>query len=181
MPIHSSFRGAARAAAAFAVSAFAGAVFAAPAQAEQSPYVGEVMFFTNATMLCPAGWELADGRVLNRANHEFLFAVIGKTYGGDGINTFALPDLRGRIVRGVGQGLGLADVALGATGGAEAVQLAPNNIPVAVSPGVKLAAGSAPGMSGAMAQTPSASVPTLAPSLVVTPCVASKGTFPTYP
>lgn len=96
MQIHSSFRSAA-----FAAAAIASVAFAAPAQAEQSPYVGEVMFFTNSTMLCPAGWELADGRFLNRANHEYLFAVIGKTYGGDGINTFALPDLRGRIVRGV--------------------------------------------------------------------------------
>jgi microcystin-dependent protein len=176
MPFHSGFR-----AAALAAGALACADLAAPAHAEQSPYLGEVMFFTSSTMACPNGWVLAAGQMLQVAEHETLHAVIGTTYGGDGIATFGLPDLRGRIVRGVGQGPNLSNVTLGAKGGAEAVTIAPGNLSVGVSPNVKLApapAGPA-ARSGAVARAPTASLPTLAPSLVVSPCIATVGTFPT--
>lgn len=58
-------------------------------------FVGQVATF--AGNFAPDGWLLADGSVLNIAQHLALFSVIGIRFGGDGINTFALPDLRGRV------------------------------------------------------------------------------------
>jgi microcystin-dependent protein len=51
----------------------------------------------------PQGWALCDGSLLAIAENDVLFALIGTTYGGDGQNTFALPDLRGRLPLGTGQ------------------------------------------------------------------------------
>lgn len=52
----------------------------------------------------PAGWLLCDGSVLNMSAYPILGALLLDTYGGDGINTFALPDFRGRSPLGVGNG-----------------------------------------------------------------------------
>jgi len=60
------------------------------------PFMGEVSLFTGD--YAPAGWMIADGRLLSIADHAILFAVLGDTYGGDGVTTFALPDLRGRTI-----------------------------------------------------------------------------------
>jgi microcystin-dependent protein len=183
--------------AALVAGALAGAAFATPAHAEQSPYVGEVMFFTRATG-CPSGWEPADGRMLKIIEYTNLYAVIGNTYGGDGQTTFALPDLRGRIVRGVGQGPGLSNVTLGQKGGAESVTLTPNNLGILVSSNIKLAPAPAtppPGWRSMAPATPPPgpanargaientipeleSVPTSAPTLVVLACVATLGAYP---
>lgn len=59
------------------------------------PFVGEVRAF-GATAI-PIGWVAADGSLLNVQQFPVLFAVVGTTYGGDGVNTFAVPDMRGRI------------------------------------------------------------------------------------
>ena len=59
------------------------------------PYVGEIRMF--AGNFAPAGWMFCDGTLLSIAEYEVLFTLIGTTYGGDGQNTFALPDLRGRV------------------------------------------------------------------------------------
>jgi microcystin-dependent protein len=61
-------------------------------------FLGQVATF--AGNFVPSGWTLADGRLLTISTNTALFAVLGTTYGGDGITTFALPDLRGRIVVG---------------------------------------------------------------------------------
>ena len=58
-------------------------------------YIGEIRMF--AGNYAPAGWAFCDGQLLSIAQNNVLFSLIGTTYGGDGINTFALPDLRGRI------------------------------------------------------------------------------------
>ena len=58
-----------------------------------------------------------------------MFSLIGTTYGGDGISTFALPDLRGRVPNSAGQGPGLANYNLGDTGGAENTTLQVSNMP----------------------------------------------------
>jgi len=177
MRFHSGFR-----TAALVAGALAGAAFALPAHAEQSPYIGEVMFFTRSNLTCPSGWELADGKMLSIDENPVLYGVIGTTYGGDGMTTFALPDLRGRIVRGVGEGLGLTPVKLGEKGGAESVTLTPANLGLGVNPGAKLApAPTPPGAataSGATARTPSSSLPTRAPTQVVLACVATVGAYP---
>ena len=59
------------------------------------PYVGEIRMF--AGNFAPLGWAFCDGQLLSIAENEVLFQLIGTTYGGDGQNTYALPDLRGRV------------------------------------------------------------------------------------
>ena len=66
-----------------------------------TPYIGEVMAFAGDRHI-PQGWVRADGRLLPIAQNQPLFALLGTTYGGDGRTTFALPDLRGRVVIGTG-------------------------------------------------------------------------------
>jgi microcystin-dependent protein len=66
------------------------------------PYVGEIRMFGGN--FAPQGWALCDGSILFINGNDTLFTLIGTTYGGDGVETFALPDLRGRIpiARGTG-------------------------------------------------------------------------------
>jgi microcystin-dependent protein len=71
------------------------------------PYIGEIRIF--AGNFAPAGWAFCDGQVVPISENETLFNLIGMTYGGDGVSTFALPDLQ--------------------TGGVEQVQLSANQIP----------------------------------------------------
>ncbi len=72
----------------------------------------------------PAGWMFCEGELLPISEYETLFNLIGTTYGGDGQETFAVPDLRGRIPLHSGSGFVLAE-----TGGAETVQLTVAQIP----------------------------------------------------
>jgi microcystin-dependent protein len=58
-------------------------------------YAGEIRLFTNT--FAPRGWALCDGRLVSVEEYPVLFALIGATYGGDGVTTFGLPDLRGRL------------------------------------------------------------------------------------
>ena len=93
-------------------------------QANVTGCVGEIRLF--AGTFAPANWALCDGSVLSIADPDFdgqraVFEVIGNRYGGDGQETFALPDLRGRAAIGVGQGSGLSAYQLGQTAGAEQV------------------------------------------------------------
>jgi microcystin-dependent protein len=80
------------------------------------PYVGEIRMF--AGNFAPAGWLFCDGQLLPISENETLFNLIGTTYGGDGQETFALPDLRGRVPVHQGNGTTLAEA-----GGAETVTL----------------------------------------------------------
>lgn len=65
--------------------------------------VGSIMAFGGVN--APAGWLLCDGVAISRAAYASLFAVIGNAWGnGDGVNTFNIPDLRGRFLRGVDAG-----------------------------------------------------------------------------
>jgi microcystin-dependent protein len=87
------------------------------------PYVGEIRMF--AGNFAPAGWMFCEGQLLPISENETLFQLIGTTYGGDGQETFALPDLRGRVPMHQGNGFILAE-----TGGTEEVTLTTNQIPV---------------------------------------------------
>lgn len=80
------------------------------------PYVGEIRMF--AGNFAPAGWMFCEGQILPISENETLFQLIGTTYGGDGQETFGLPDLRGRIPIHQGNGFILAE-----TGGAEEITL----------------------------------------------------------
>jgi len=77
----------------------------------------------------PAGWAFCAGQILSIAEYETLFNLIGTTYGGDGQNTFALPDLRGRLPIHQGQGPGLSNFVIGQIGGTETVTLTTQQIP----------------------------------------------------
>jgi len=85
-------------------------------------YVGEIKMF--AGNFAPSGWNFCDGSLQSIANNTTLYALIGTTYGGDGVNTFALPDLRGRIPLGVSSAYPLAT-----SGGTETVVLTPAQLP----------------------------------------------------
>ncbi len=87
-----------------------------------TPYVGEIRMF--AGNFAPAGWMFCQGQLLPISEYETLFNLIGTTYGGDGQNTFALPDLRGRLPVHQGSGFTLAQ-----SGGAETVILTSTQIP----------------------------------------------------
>lgn len=76
----------------------------------------------------PAGWLPCDGRSLKVANYTTLYSLLGNTYGSDNV-TFKLPDLRGRVILGMGQAPGLAQYARGATVGTESVTIAPAQLP----------------------------------------------------
>ncbi len=91
-------------------------------------YIGEIRIF--AGNYAPEGWLFCNGQLLPVSQNQVLFALIGTTYGGDGVNTFALPDLRGRVPVGVGQGPGLTQRQLAQSGGTETVALAEANLPV---------------------------------------------------
>jgi microcystin-dependent protein len=73
-----------------------------------TPFLGEISLFAGS--VAPAGWEFADGQVLSVVTNEALFAVIGSTYGGNGISTFALPNLEDRVAVGTGDGVSLGEV-----------------------------------------------------------------------
>lgn len=92
-----------------------------------NPYVGEIRMFGGS--FAPQGWLFCDGSVLSISDNDVLFQLIGTTYGGDGQETFAIPDLRGRIPIHVGTGSGGQQYALAQTGGAETVTLTPATIP----------------------------------------------------
>lgn len=81
-------------------------------------YIGEIRLF--AGTYTPDGWLPCQGQRLSITQYEVLFAVIGTTWGGDPTG-FDLPDLRGRVPIGAGQGAGLSPRNVGQTGGAEQV------------------------------------------------------------
>src|SRR5437868_12241103 len=70
-----------------------------------SPYVGQILIF--GCNFAPAGWALCQGQLLPISENETLFNLIGTTYGGDGQETFGLPNLQGRVPIHMGQGPGI--------------------------------------------------------------------------
>lgn len=69
--------------------------------------LGQITEF--AGNFAPGGWAFANGQILSILDHVALFSILGTTYGGDGVSTFALPDLRGRTTVGTGTGFALGD------------------------------------------------------------------------
>ena len=90
------------------------------------PYVGEIRMF--AGNFPPNGWMFCEGQLLPISENETLFQLIGTSYGGDGEETFGLPDLRGRapLHQGTLQG---TPYTLSETGGVEQVTLTTQTIP----------------------------------------------------
>lgn len=90
-------------------------------------FIGEINYF--AGNFAPRGWAFCDGQILLIAQNTALFSLIGTTYGGDGRTTFALPEVRGRVVIHPGTGTGITSKQWGEKSGSETVTLTVNNLP----------------------------------------------------
>lgn len=77
----------------------------------------------------PRGWAFCQGQLLSISQNTALFSLLGTTYGGNGQTTFALPDFRGRVPVGAGQGPGTSNYILGQVGGSETTTLTINEMP----------------------------------------------------
>ena len=91
------------------------------------PFIGEIKIFGGN--FAPNGWAFCNGQIMSIAQNTALFSLLGTTYGGDGVQTFALPDLRGRVPLSFGQGPGLSDYVLGEASGTESVTLISTQMP----------------------------------------------------
>jgi microcystin-dependent protein len=92
------------------------------------PFVGEIRMFGGS--FAPAGWAFCSGQLMPISENETLFNLIGTTYGGDGQETFALPDLQGRIPIHAGTGNFGITFQLGEKAGSESVTLTTSQIPL---------------------------------------------------
>jgi microcystin-dependent protein len=88
------------------------------------PFIGEIRLFSFGVI--PKGWALCDGSVLQASQNQVLFSLLGPRYGGDGVNTFALPDFRGRTPMAFGGDFYL----LGVSGGEETHVLTSDEVAV---------------------------------------------------
>lgn len=91
------------------------------------PFLGQISLFTFG--FAPKGWAFCNGQILSIAQNQALFSLLGTTYGGNGVTTFALPNLQGRAAVSSGQGPGLSSYTLGQVGGEAAHTLVPAEIP----------------------------------------------------
>ncbi|MCS3795655.1 phage tail protein [Niastella sp. OAS944] len=89
--------------------------------------LAEIRLF--AGNFAPRGWAFCQGQLLSISQNTALFSLLGTMYGGNGQTTFALPDLRGRVAIGQGQGPGLTPHPIGELGGSETITLLANNLP----------------------------------------------------
>jgi microcystin-dependent protein len=96
----------------------------------QEQFIGEVRIF--AGTFAPRGWAFCNGQSMPVNQYAALYSVLGTTYGGDGITSFKLPDLRGRTPfhAGYSQGPGLSTVLNGEVGGTETNTVLPPNVSV---------------------------------------------------
>src|ERR1700755_565539 len=90
-------------------------------------YVGQILVF--AGTFAPRGYVLCAGQLLPISQFDVLYNLIGTTYGGDGVSTFAVPDLRSRVPIHQGQGPGLSNYVIGTASGVENVTLISAQIP----------------------------------------------------
>jgi microcystin-dependent protein len=91
------------------------------------PFVGEIRMFGGS--FAPAGWAFCEGQLLPISENDTLFNLIGTTYGGDGQETFGLPNLASRVPVHVG-----TNFVLGQTGGTESVTLTTQQMPLHTHP-----------------------------------------------
>ena len=98
---------------------------------------GTIMAYAGTS--APAGWLLCDGSVYNVSDHPALGGAVGSIFGGNGITTFGVPDLRGRTIFGVdaassrisvaGSGIDATTIGASHAGGAQAVTIGQANLP----------------------------------------------------
>jgi microcystin-dependent protein len=90
-------------------------------------YIGMIKIF--AGNFAPKGWYACNGQLLAISQYSALFSLLGTTYGGDGVTTFALPNLQSRTPIGMGQGPGLSYRTQGEISGTENNTLLISNMP----------------------------------------------------
>jgi microcystin-dependent protein len=90
-------------------------------------YLGQIIMFAGNFAI--TGYQFCSGQTLSISQYTAVFAILGTTYGGNGTTTFQLPDLRGRVPVGQGQGPGLSGYVLGQSGGTENVTLLQTQMP----------------------------------------------------
>src|SRR6476660_116795 len=130
-----------------------------------SPFIGEIRMFGGN--FAPVGWAFCNGALIPISENDALFNLIGTTYGGDGQETFALPNLQSRIPVHVGPGF-----ALGESGGVETVTLTTSQIPAhSHVPQCNSGNGNQPGPGGGVWALPSTGTyySDVAPSLAMDP------------
>ena len=91
------------------------------------PFIGEIRVFPWDWSV--RGWALAQGQFLPIQQNQALFSLLGTTYGGNGVTTFQLPDLRSRVALGIGQLSGGSNYVWGEKAGTESVTLLVTQIP----------------------------------------------------
>lgn len=113
----------------YASTLFMISVFSPMLKAQASePFVGQIAFV--AFNFAPKNWAECNGQLMSIAQNQALFSLLGTTYGGDGITTFALPDMRGRVLVHNGQAPGgPTTYTMGQNGGAESVTLTVTQMP----------------------------------------------------
>src|SRR3954471_16909667 len=89
--------------------------------------IGEIRLF--AGNFAPRNWAFCNGQLMPIAQNTALFSILGTTFGGNGQTTFGLPDFRGRVSVGTGQGTGLTNHDLGEQSGTENVTLSTAQMP----------------------------------------------------
>jgi microcystin-dependent protein len=91
------------------------------------PFIGEIRMFGGN--FAPRGWAFCNGQSMSIAQNDALFALIGTTYGGDGVQTFNLPDLQGRLPLHQGTSTAGTTYVIGEKGGVETVTLLSTQTP----------------------------------------------------
>lgn len=92
-----------------------------------NPFLGEIRVF--AGNFAPRAWAFCAGQLIPISQNDALYALLGTTFGGDGVTTFGLPDMRGRVAIGQGTGAGLSNYVIGQMSGTESVTLNTNQLP----------------------------------------------------
>lgn len=91
------------------------------------PFLGEIKLFAGNFQI--RGWAYCDGRLLSISQNDALYTLLGTTYGGDGVNTFALPNLQSRVALHQGTGGGLTTRVLGEASGVENATVSQSQLP----------------------------------------------------
>lgn len=136
------------------------------------PFIGEIRMFGFSRTI--NGWAPCDGRLLPIAEYDTLFNLIGTTYGGDGVNTFAVPDLRGR--RPLHAGTRATDgvtYVLGQVAGTETHTLSATEMPAHTHAVRAAVTGTAAGPAGAVWASAPRGYGTTAGGVLAAACVTS--------
>ena len=91
------------------------------------PFLGQISIFS--FNFPPKGWAMCNGQLLPINQNQALFSLLGTQFGGNGISTFALPDLRGNVPMSMGNGSGLSPRVIGQVAGEQAVTLTIGQMP----------------------------------------------------